>query len=473
MKNKKTSRKNLSRRHILKYGLYGGITAAISSNLLLSSCSQSFFRKKKNVFLVTVDTLRADHLGCYGYHRNTSPNIDRFALEAMLFEKCFSHAPVTSSSCASILTGMYPHETKVFENLPLPKQLETLPETLKKHNYKTIAVVSNFNLRRKTGWAQGFDIFDDKMAEHEINRNLPERTALNTTNCAIEFVKKFHKENLFFWIHYQDPHGPYTPPENYSKPFLDQKQKPKYLKINQSVSGYNGIPSYQNIGNNKDYNYYVAQYDGEIRYQDQQFKHFIDTLKDLNLYDESLIIFSSDHGEGMGEHDYYFAHGENLYNSLTHVPLIIKSANSLKGKRSDFVQHLDIVPTILHFLGIKPDSRFRGADLRLEQIKDRPIFAEMISPFTNEGFKLSLVFNGLKLIYTPRFEKHELFNLQNDHYERINLSEKPEYKKQISDLRLGMKRIVSEDFLKLNIINKPVKMTDDEIRKLRSLGYVQ
>ena len=136
------------------------------------------------------------------------------------------------------------------------------------------------------------------------------------------------------------------------------------LPLNRTESGRGGIPYYQMLGDNRDFNYYVSQYKAEIRYVDENFNRLIDAIKEVGLYENSLIIFTSDHGEGMGEHDYYFAHGENLYNILTHVPLIIKYGKVLKGRRADCVQHLDIVPTIRNIAGMKVDSRYRGRDLR-------------------------------------------------------------------------------------------------------------
>ncbi len=391
----------------------------------------------------------------------------------MLFENCFSHAPVTSSSFASILSGFLPHETKVLENFPLSPQVPTLPQILKRHKYKTIGVVSNYNLRKETGWAKGFTLYDDEMANFEIVRNLPERIAEYTTNRAVEFLKQYQKERLFMWIHYQDPHGPYTPPERFSNLFLHPHREPHNLSLNQSMSGYGGIPLYQKLGANRDFYYYMSQYDREIRYFDEQFKTLIDALKDLDLYDDSMIIFLSDHGEGMGKHNYYFAHGENLYNSLLHVPLIIKYGNELKGRRSDYVQHIDIVPTILNVIGKNTDLPFRGTDLRRPSVINKEIYAEMASPMVRDGIKFSITVEGLKLIYTLLNKRIELFDLKNDPYEEHDLVGNFDYQASAKELLSRLKRIHDEDLLGLNTIKKPRQMTKDEIEKMRSLGYVQ
>lgn len=163
MKRRKKTNTGLSRRELLRYGLYGGLAGSLSGSFWLSGCSKFGFGKKPRIILITVDTLRADHLGCYGYPKNTSPNIDQFAADSLVFENCFSHAPVTGSSFASILSGFLPHETKVFENLPLPAEVETFPEILQQQGYKTVAVISNPALAKKRGWEAGFTIYDDIM----------------------------------------------------------------------------------------------------------------------------------------------------------------------------------------------------------------------------------------------------------------------------------------------------------------------
>ncbi len=463
----------LTRREVLKCGLYAGLAGAgLTGNLWLSSCRKRVKNSPPNIFLITVDTLRADHLGCYNYFRNTSPNIDRFAEDSLLFEKCQSHAPVTSSSFASILSGFLPHETKVFENLPLPEKLPILQESLKQNGYKTIAVVSNYAIRKEKGWARGFTMYDDEMTTIENVRHHPERIAEETTNRAIKLLKQFHKDRIFMWIHYQDPHGPYTPPKRYSNLFPGHRQKPNNLMLNKAPHGYGGIPSYQKLGDHRDYYYYVSQYDLEIRYMDEQFKILIDTLKKYDQYDENLIIFSADHGEGMGEHNYYFAHGDNLYNSQLHVPLIMRYGNTLKGRRSDFVQHLDIVPTIKNIVGIKKDTRLRGTDLFKQGSKKKEIFAEMKLKSAPGRGKFSITIDGLKLIHSLR-EGFELFNLEEDPYEKQNLITNPDYMKQKNDLFTRLNHIREENAIGLNIVNKPHLLTEEEKRKMRSLGYVQ
>lgn len=470
---KATCGKGLSRREMLKYGFCGGLAATLAPGLWLSGCGKRPRGKRPNIILITVDTLRADHLGCYGYQRNTSPNIDRFAADGLLFENCLSQAAETWSGFASILSGFLPHETKAMDTRRLLKKVETLPKTLRRIGYKTVGVVSNYLLQRRWGWEQGFTVYDDTLNDRELVRRIPERIAERTTDRVIALLEQFRKNQLFMWIHYQDPHGPYTPPVRFARLFNNPAQEPRILSVNKSLGGRGGIPSYQRLGSNRDFYHYVSQYDSEIRYLDEHFKRLIDALKKFGLYDDALLIFTSDHGEEMGEHDYFFVHGNSLYSSLTHVPLIIKYGNELTGRRTDFVQHIDIVPTILRMLGLDADWRFRGRDLRKQNITKREIVAEVDEWGVAGGKKSSIVLDGFKLIYTPEFQQYQLFDLKTDPHEERDLISDDKYQERGEDLKVRLRRISNEDFLGLRVPKKRQKLTDEEIEKLKSLGYVQ
>jgi arylsulfatase A-like enzyme len=431
---------------------------------------------RPNIFLITVDTLRADHLGCYGYPKETSPAIDRFASEALLFEEANAHAPVTSSSCASILSGFLPHETKVLENRPLPSQVETLPEILEPLGYKRLAVVSNYVLQVKNGWSEGFDLYDHELDDMEdVRRTYAERRAEKTANRAIELMREHRDERLFLWVHFQDPHGPYTPPPAYQDMFRQPDAEKRTLPLSPSLSGRGGIPTYQRLGGNRDYNHYVSQYDGEIRYLDDHFDRLISAMKDLDLYDDAVIIFTADHGEGMGNHQYYFAHGENLYTDLTHVPLIIRYGGRI-GRSAESVQHIDLVPTLRSVLGLEVDSRLRGRNL-LADATGAPaeIFAEMDSPTVRGRVKMSLVYDGYKMIHTPLFDSYELYDLRTDFHETRNLLNDSSQSSRSEFLKARLKAIAEEDRLGIEsgIGDNERIRTEEELETLRALGYVR
>jgi arylsulfatase len=431
--------------------------------------------------LITVDTLRADHLGCYGYERDTSPHIDEFSRDALLFEHCFSHAPETRSSMASLFSGFLPHETRTLQYDYIPQGVTTLAEHLQGEGYKSMAVVSNWVLRRGQGFEQGFSIYDDTMQQSEQARKWPERVAEGTTDAAIELLRQFSHEKIFLWVHYQDPHGPYTPPEPFSAQFPVAGQEERQLPLQRvpehnpllALSGRGGIPSYQVLGEERDYHHYVSQYDGEIRYTDAQIGRLLDVLKELGLYEEALILFSSDHGEGMGEHDYYFAHGEYLYRQLIHVPLIVKHGKRLRGRREYFVQHVDLLPTILKTCEMPVDTRLRGGDLRTRPAAARDILALMNSGLVEDGIKFSLIREPLQLIYTLLSRQAELFDLRTDRHQEHDLAAEESHRDQAKEMLATLGRLNKEDRLQLGQTRPPRKLTEKELKQLKSLGYVR
>ncbi|MEJ2133137.1 MAG: sulfatase-like hydrolase/transferase, partial [Gammaproteobacteria bacterium] len=316
--------------------------------------------------------------------------------------------------------------------------------------------------------------YDHALDEREIvRRHYAERRAEKSADRAIELIRQHRDERLFVWVHFQDPHGPYAPPPDYRGLFREPDAEPKTLPLSSSLSGRGGIPNYQRLGGNRDYHHYVSQYDGEIRYLDDHFDRLIRAIADLGLYDDAVIIFTADHGEGMGNHQYYFAHGENLYTDLIHVPLIIRYGER-SGRRSDFVQHIDLVPTLRSILGLERDARLRGRDLLAgEAGEPAEIFAEMDSPTVRDHVKTALLYDGYKLIHTPRFDSFELYDLRTDFHEKRNLLKDSEASPRAERMKARLKAISEEDRLGLAIEGGEATRTEAELETLRALGYAR
>lgn len=285
-------------------------TAAVALACLMIACSPAPEEPERapDVILIVIDTMRADRLGCYGYPGQVSPNIDGFAAESVVFENALSHAADTRFSCAAMMSGFLPHETRILERPDLPYEVTTLSERLQDQGYETAAVVSNYVLRFGQGFEQGFDTYDATMQQTEITRLWPERVATRTTDRAIEILNQPRDRPLFLWVHYQDPHGPYVPPTRYVE--AAGSGEDRSIPFNDSLSGRGGIPEYQRLEDHDRLAHYSAQYDGEVRYLDEHFARLVEAMKTHGVYDRGIVALTSDHGEGMGEHDYYFAHGE-------------------------------------------------------------------------------------------------------------------------------------------------------------------
>jgi arylsulfatase A-like enzyme len=450
-----------------KYVVPAVVVAAVAVVAVLVLLSGPFGSRRPSIILISVDTLRPDHLGCYGYHRDTSPGVDAFARESVLFERCFSQAPTTRPSCGTIVTGYFPHEIQIFNNkYTMPAAVVTVSERLREAGYRTIGVVSNFVLRRGGGFEQGFDYYDDRMDDEEITRGFPERIAAKTTDTAIGLLRLHSGEPFFMWIHYQDPHGPYTPRPPYDTMFLDRSAEPLELPLNDTLSGKGGIPSYQVLAGIRDYHHYLALYDGEIRYFDEHFVRLLEEIKALGLYDEALIILTADHGEGMGEHDYYFAHGEYVYNSLIHVPLIVHFGPQSTPMRRDLARLIDVVPTILAAAGLTPDESCHGIDLLGESAEGRPVFSEMPG-------KYAVIQDDLKLVHHADSEEYLLFDIRQDPDEALNLLDEAAYADRLRPLAGALARFRTQDVLGIAAQSNVQRFTHSQKEKLKALGYVQ
>ncbi len=356
------------RRGVVLATVLAALSVVVTVGFSAYAASQRPVSNGRHVLLLTVDTQRADHLSCYGYPRETSPKLDALASTGTLFENAYSHAPVTSSSFSCIHTGLRPRETGTYGNDPIRLSMPTLSEQLRNAGYYTGAIVSNFVLQRGKNYEYGFDHYDDRMDSRELVRKTPERIGGSTTTSALKWMRGALEQErpVFLWVHYQDPHGPYTPPREYQDDFLEGEQRGRKLRVNDSVKGQGGIPSYQELGAYREFGYYVSQYDSEIRYFDDSIDSLVRGLKQLGVWDDALVVFSSDHGEGMGEHDYYFAHGDYLWPGQTHVPLIVWDPDRKTDAErvAEVAKSSDIVPTVLGFAGVDPALELPGVDLR-------------------------------------------------------------------------------------------------------------
>jgi arylsulfatase len=472
LSNGRFGRRSARRLYTASLVLAGGcLLALLALNAVYQIGRPRLPENRRSIFLLTVDTLRADHLGSYGYSRSTSPNLDRLAAAGRLYTKAYSHAPHTSSSFSSIMTGFHPRETGTYQNDPFRPKMNSLAEYLKNAGYRTGAIVSNYVLRKGRNHEHGFDHFDDRMDDAETVRGLPERIGERTTAAALSWLRQNTGQPVFLWVHFQDPHGPYTPPEEYEDLFPGEYEPGSALRVNDDVRGQGGIPSYQVLEHRREYGYYVAQYDAEIRYFDQSLHDLVSGIKELGLWDESLVIFTSDHGEGMGEHDYYFAHGDQLYPGLLHVPLIlwVPDDPASPGRRdSTIVQSSDIAPTVLSFAGIEPATPLPGRDLLSpgSPVGDAVVFSETLR---SDNYKCSLIAGGgIQIVYDQFNGDFRLYDMVNARYSEDIAGIEPV---RIAELSKALEALRNPNARGGSSQRSPADAA--EIEKLKSLGYVR
>jgi len=321
-----------------------------------------------NVLFVTLDTLRNDWIHAYGFSRPNTPSMDALAARGVLFENAIAAASLTAPSHASMMTGLYAREHSV-GTLNGESKLEgvkTLADHFSEAGYETAAFISNVVLRRRTGLDRGFDVYDDVMDESESNRPAYfERSAEETVKRALAWLSQRTSDRpVFIWLHLQDPHGPYLPPQDFegrvgAVPLRMKGQIPVLTRNH----GQAGIPAYQELPGVRDPAVYAGRYAEEIMYADFWLGQFVEAFEAHGGIRPELILVTADHGESLGEHGYFFQHGQSVLPELVQVPLIVVAPGTPARRVSDLVSHVDLAPTLLDLAGLPPLEQGRGISL--------------------------------------------------------------------------------------------------------------
>ncbi len=316
----------------------------------------------KRVFFITVDTLRADHLGFYGYRRPTSPYLDQLAARSVVFDWPVAQWPKTGPSFASIFTGQYPHTTGLTHQaaVSIPEGYLTLPQFLQHQGYSTVAVNSNGVLNTDLGWHRGFDEYLETRT-HFPQASASEQDYRNTMNArrvnelALPLLEKHRgDERLFAWIHYCDPHTPYLLPPGFENPFLNDPAVDDATPVDFTTGEGAQIGDHTQLG------FYVAQYDANVLVVDQAIAELMGKLEALRLLDDALVIVTADHGESLGEHGYFLGHGRLPYNPTARVPLVVWRQGIQPARVGQPVELLDLYPTLREM--VAPQKQIAGLE---------------------------------------------------------------------------------------------------------------
>jgi len=418
----------------------------------LPAVAQTPTKPALNVVLITIDTLRADHVGCYGYKQIKTPNIDGLAADGARFDRAFAVVPVTLPSHSSMLTGTYPMLSGMhdFSGNKLSPLQPTLASVLKQAGYQTAAVIGAAVLDSRFGLNQGFDFYYDHFEFNrldEANLDEMERPGNVVADVALDWLGKNSQKKFFLWMHLYDPHFPYHPPEPYSHE-------------------------------------YVAQpYDGEIAFADEQVGRLLRFLKEKGIYQNTVIVLCGDHGESLGEHGEK-THGFFIYNATMHVPLIIKlPENGLPEKPAsrvvaDPVSLVDLMPTLLSAVGLEIPSQVQGrsllSELRTGQDthadpaeRDRVLYGETYLP--------RIHFNWSELRGSENTKYHfidaprpELYDLTNDPGELHNLF--TEKKAVAEEMRVKLAGLI-RDYSAGKEMAEKTGLDPALMERLKALGY--
>ena len=422
--------------------------------------------KNPGVILITIDTLRADHLGCYGYAAIRTPNIDALAADGVQFQNAYSAVPITLPSHASMMTGAYPMKTGMhdFSGNRLSSKQPTLAGILRQRGYATGAVVASAVLDSRFGLNSGFDFYYDHFDFNrltETNLDAMERPGNLVMDEALKWLQSNSPQKFFLWVHLYDPHHPYDPPAPYAAEYRDHP------------------------------------YDGEIAFADAQVGRLISYLKKEKLYDHTLIVLAGDHGEGLGEHGEK-THGFFIYNSTLHVPLIFKgvakdpakgvaknaskgAANGAAKSVAEYPPHrnvitpvslVDLLPTVLDSLQVPVPADVQGKSLKPLLEEGPPTGA---GDLYSETYLPRIHFNWSELrgILKDRYHfidapRPELYDLQSDPGELNNLYSG---KQAVSaELRSQLTRVIRKNTSGEETVEK-TSLDPIMLERLKSLGY--
>jgi choline-sulfatase len=311
---------------------------------------QACSKPVQNVVLITVDTLRADHVGVYGGPVPT-PAMDRLAAEGVTVDGACTPTPSTGPAHVSLLTGLHPWNHGVLLNAVLfdDPALSNLTETLQVAGFETAAFVSSFNVDKRWGFGRGFKSFHFEPTQDMKEKKFWSRGEATTT-AALDWLEEHSQERFFVWLHYFDPHLPYKPPEGYERPESEEID----------LAG-KGVPS--PLRNFPQLKKFIRGYRGEVTYTDAQVGRLVDGLRRLGVVDKTAIVLTADHGEGLGDHD-HLGHGWNLHDELVTVPLILRAPGLPAGSRlRGGAQLEDLMPTILSLVDVAVPDGLDGIDL--------------------------------------------------------------------------------------------------------------
>ena len=436
------------------------------------SSSLSGKYKDHNLVLLVLDTLRADHLSSYGYFRSTSPNLDEFSRNAIKFNNTYAQIPITLPSHASMFTGLYPQNARALRNIDfVPDENLTIAEILKKAGYKTAAVVSTAVLKSNKNLTQGFDKYFENFNLRESEKKWEAKgVAEDANNMAFQWLEQNQGEKFFLFINYYDIHWPYIEQQGFSNKFeKDSDELMFHLE-----ERWTEIPQPQWKVDK------ITNYDRSLAYTDFHIQQLFQKLEEMNLSRNTILMVTSDHGNGLFQHHDYWSHGNILYKEQVHIPLILKLPDMNKGLEIDrIVEIVDFFPTLLDLLGVKPGNQIDGFSVipliegkdwekpnlafSLRKLYDNdnhplPRQIGVITPETHLILTVNKTGNYFDWLRDP-YEKNDLYNSESD-YIQSSIAARS---------RDGL------SWLQRNNIKKTTSVPLDEktLEELRALGYIK
>ena len=434
-----------------------------------------------NIIVILIDTLRADHLGAYGFNAAISPHLDRLAAESVLFENCFAQAPWTPPSMATLFTSLYPQvhglnnfrdqmfkdpETGRMRASVLPDSAVTLAELLRDGGHQTAAFVTNPWLAKDLGLSQGFEHYDDRFVARTAKAGSirsPLRDWLSSRSDDAPF---------FLYLHFMDVHEPYDAPERDYLAMRDHVEPGTRVLADDEVppDAIEIRPAWADAEMRHDATYWRARYASGVHAFDRRVVEFLEMLEDFGLMDESFVVVTSDHGEELHENGRW-GHGNSLYEHQLRVPLLIRQPGGKGGGRrvSDMIGLIDLMPTLLSLAGVEPPDILQGEDLSALLVDSTPLVRPEVSFASSVmwGPGVHSVRTGRhKLIVGPSWV--ELYDLVLDPREQDNLVDHDE------ELLTTMRQLLNSHLVTTpgRLESEQREVSEELLERLRSLGYL-
>jgi arylsulfatase A-like enzyme len=434
--------------------------------------------RRPNVVLITIESLRTDHVGCYGGARPTTPELDALAQEGVVYERAHAVTSWTLASHASLFTGLYPSAHRAERPLSrLDEKHRTLAEILAAAGYQCGGVVSGPYLRRPHGLHQGFAFWDERPSSLDMAQSHDDVTNPEMLAGVERFLERLDPDRPFFlFAYFWDPHFDYLPPAPYDRQFVGADDEPV------DVRDYEAEEPVRADIRPAQLDYVRAQYDGEIRWTDEHLGRLLASLRARGLWDDTLIAVTADHGEEFFEHGHK-GHKHNVYQESVHVPLVVKYPGAgPRGRDGRLASLVDVLPTVLEVTSVADPLARAGRSL-LAQASERPVFLELLEtwyihrpgePETREELAWFAVLSGQqKLLFVPREQRLELYDLASDPRETRDLAaQRPE---TVRDLMQSLEAWRAEQLERARAYSEDARaeLGDEDLARLRALGYVR
>ncbi len=426
------------------------LTVCVLAALLATACTKP---ERPNVLVVTIDTLRADRCSAYGHSVATTPVLTRLADHGTLFRRAYSPTSTTAPSHAALMTSRHPRTLGVLKNgQPIVDEETTLAEVFHDAGYATAAFTSSLPVKARYGFGQGFEHYDDEfttetasLGRQKSPKAHDRRAEFTVTAVKAWLAGRSDSRPLFVWVHLVDPHAPYRSPEPFDG---DWPRRAGRMR---------------------------KRYDAEVRYADRNLGEILEAFERAEAGAGTIVAVTSDHGEGLGDHN-WMSHGINLYEEAVRVPLVVSAPGRVdeRAVAEEPVQLMDVAPTLVELAGIDVPAAFHGVDLFGPRDPERPVYLQRRSYKSKKqrkrkiaGAMTAVVRGDSKLINAPEEKGLELYDLARDRQERRNLA--------VSRPRVA-ERLVEEmedwayDYPMPD--REEVKLSKDELKALRALGYV-